>query len=163
MVESFTTGDIKFYMTELKADKIDFADMKISGFQLYRDPGFETAVIISLFSDRRADPEDKVLNKGDTRRGWWADALSEIPIGSKLWLLGRSKTDGETLTLAAQYVKDALAWMKTDSIADQIDAVASRGGQDQINFAVRVIKKDEQSIFFKFFVNWKLQQIGGLV
>jgi phage gp46-like protein len=163
MAESLTTGDIKFYVADLAVNTIDFADMKISGYKLLRDPGFETAVIISLFTDHRADDDDKVLNVGDTRRGWWADALLDVKIGSKLWLLGRAKTDNETLTLVEQYTKDALDWMITDGIADRIDSIATRNGANQIDFFMRIIKTDDRSVFFKFFVNWELQIAGGLV
>jgi len=49
------------------------------------------AVIISLFTWRRANPDD-VLPAGDDRQGWFGDTFAEVRgdrIGSRLWLLSR--------------------------------------------------------------------------
>jgi len=163
MPETLTqTGDIKFYFDGTQADKLEFANIKISGYDLYRDPGFETAVLISLFSNQRATLEDKLPNRTDTRGGYWGDELLELPLGSKLWLLGRSKIDNDTLTTSEQYIKDALKWMVTDGIADSIEATATRANVNQINWLVNIKKKTGDSVFFKFFVNWKFQTTGGL-
>ena len=90
------------------------------------------------------------------------DGGVETPIGSKLWLLERRKIDSETLTLAAQYLKDALQYKIEDKEADKIETQAQRGGDFQISYFVLIIKKDGSSIFFKFFHNWNLQILGGL-
>lgn len=57
---------------------------------LRRDPGLETAVLISVFTDQRVEEEAVPDNSAD-RRGWWGD-LSEDATGSKFWLLFRSST-----------------------------------------------------------------------
>lgn len=73
----------------------------------------ETAVLICLMSDARADPEE--LRDGDVNRGWPGDsfdvdrAAGEEPIGSKLWLLLRRTVDDEAVPqLAETYARDAL-------------------------------------------------------
>ena len=62
------------------------------------------AVIISLFTWRRARPDDDL--PGDLRMGWWGDSVPEIPndrIGSRLWLLSRAKLTVETVARAREY------------------------------------------------------------
>lgn len=88
------------------------------------DP-LETAVLISLFSDRRASGDDE--HDGD-RRGWWADNASH-PIGSRLWLLHRAKTSAETVARAREYAEEALAWLVADGIASAVRVEAARVGQ----------------------------------
>ncbi|NCB53153.1 MAG: hypothetical protein EOM54_14955, partial [Clostridia bacterium] len=41
-----------------------------TGADLSSDKGLETAVIVSLFTDRRADGEELPPNE-KTKRGWW--------------------------------------------------------------------------------------------
>lgn len=155
-------GDIKFYYSSTLASNLGFADMDISGYDLVRDSGFETSVLIALFTDGRAADDDKLPDENGDRRGWWGDTLLDIPFRSKLWLLERAKLNSETLTLAEGYIKEALAFMITDGSADDIQAVATVGGVNQMNAAVSIIRKDDKSIFFKFFLNWQAQIFGGL-
>ena len=52
------------------------------------------AVIISLFTWRRADANDDL--DSSEKYGWWADQFSDVvndKIGSKLWQLQRKKID----------------------------------------------------------------------
>jgi phage gp46-like protein len=92
------------------------------------EDGLTTAVYISLFTDRRAADDDEIDNPEDPR-GWWGDQLSEIPgdqIGSRLWLLDRSKTDRDTLLRAEEYAYEALEWMIEDNVASEITVTAFR-------------------------------------
>ncbi len=73
----------------------------------------ETAVLICLMSDARADPEE--LRDGDVNRGWPGDSFDvdsgagETPIGSKLWLLLRRTIDDDAVPqLAETYAREAL-------------------------------------------------------
>jgi phage gp46-like protein len=50
----------------------------------------ESAVLISLFTDRRAEASDVVPDGSNDRRGWWGDSGSLYLIGSRLWLLRRA-------------------------------------------------------------------------
>lgn len=73
----------------------------------------ETAVLIALMTDARADPDE--LRDGDVNRGWAGDTFDldadagEAPIGSKLWLLMRSTVDDfETPRRAEAFALEAL-------------------------------------------------------
>ncbi len=118
---------------------------------LSSDRGLMTAVVLSLFTDRRAEPDD-VPPSGDPndRRGWWGDQFAEVEgdrIGSRLWLLDRAKRTNETALRAKEYSREALAWMLEDRVVTRVDvdvtmtAVAlqiaiglHRPGRDPVNF-----------------------------
>lgn len=96
------------------------ADLAIEDGDLARDDGLRTAVIISLFTDARARDDDPLPDQGGDRRGWWGDCANDDPndrIGSRLWLLAREKVVPATAIRAADYCREALAWMMDDGIA----------------------------------------------
>ena len=162
-MSTFTTvGDIKFFYLAKSAQTLGPADVAVEGSDLLRDPGFETAVLISLFSDIRADDSDVLPDTFTFRNGYFGDVLEDFSFGSKLWLLGRSNINNNTLQLAKQYVLDSLDWMKDDGIADSITVVVVRGGKQQINFSVSIKRKDADNVYFKFYANWEYQTLGGL-
>jgi phage gp46-like protein len=96
------------------------------------EPGLATAVLLSLFLDRRAEADDQVDGAGlFARRGWVGDALA-IPgaapgdrIGSRLWLLAREKQQDETLRLAEDYAREALDWLVGDGLAAEVAVAAA--------------------------------------
>lgn len=102
------------------------ADLVVDGADLAFDDGLQTAVIISLFTDRRVAEDE--LPPGETdRRGWWGDTLNEDPedrTGSKLWLLARSKQTADVPVKAEEYAEEALAWLVEDGIARAVSAAA---------------------------------------
>ncbi|CAN7315449.1 phage GP46 family protein [Bosea sp. LjRoot9] len=86
-----------------------------------------TAVIISLFTDRRA-PEGWRPDVVD-RRGWWGDAVApegEEPeeIGSHLWLLRNEVATEQVAERARLYAVEALAWMLRDQVAATVTVTA---------------------------------------
>ena len=99
-------------------------DVGLAGADLVREDGLRTAVLVSLFTDRRAEPGD--VPEGEDPRGWWGDAIGEggDRIGSRLWLLRRSKQTPDVPVLAEGYVREALEWMAEDGVADQTDVSA---------------------------------------
>lgn len=101
------------------------ADVALIDSDLASDAALETAVMLSLFLDRRAQPDDAPPS-GDPndRRGWWADQFADTEgdlVGSRLWLLDRSKLTGDTRRDAELYVREALQWMLDDLVVSSID------------------------------------------
>lgn len=97
------------------------ADVQLDGPVLASGKDLETAVIISLFSDRRAQPDDVV--EGEDRGGWWGDSFADVQgdrIGSRLWLLRREKQTNETLSRAREYCEEALRWLLEDGVASGV-------------------------------------------
>ena len=101
-------------------------DIAIENGDLALDEGLRTAVLLSLFLDRRAEKDDDF--EGDDRRGSWQDQY--LPHagdrqGSRLHLLARAAESEQTLTLARTYASEALNWMVRDGIASKIETEAT--------------------------------------
>ena len=114
-------------------------DIVLEGLDLARDDGLETAVLISLFTDRRATPEQLPAGlSADDLRGYWGDVGKSDETGSHLWLLSREKQIPQTLARAQQYCRDALAWLLDDRIATRVEVGASyvATGWMQIDVAI---------------------------
>lgn len=95
------------------------ADWQLTPTSLALGDALEAAVIVSLFTDRRARPDDK-LKPGEDPRGWWGDAYAGRPIGSRLWLLLRSARTTETLRRAKDMIAEALQWLLDDELASRL-------------------------------------------
>lgn len=114
----------------------------LNGPDLLTDNSIETAVIISLFTDRRAQPSDPIPDGTTDRRGWWADSFRKRPIGSRLWLLGREKTLESVLERAKTYADEALAWMKLAGLVKSVTCTASRVAHDRLQLSVSLVLPD---------------------
>lgn len=132
-------------------------DIAVVNGDLERDDGLETAVVISLFTDRRAADEEirpgAPGNRSD-RRGWWADET--LPdgdkIGSLLWLLEREKITPAVLTRAKQYAEDALAWLISDVVAESVVVVVTRTGTYSMVFDVQITQP--KNVIHKYKMAW---------
>lgn len=110
-------SDILFYFVDGLA-----ADVTLDGPDLKGGDDLLTAVTISIFTDRRAEPDD--VTEGENRGGWWGDTFPEVEgdkIGSRLWLLAREKQTDQTLTRAREYVLESLQWMLDDGVASSVE------------------------------------------
>jgi phage gp46-like protein len=102
----------------------------------------ETAILVSLFTDRRAGPDDRLVPGETDRRGWWGGQLEDEPIGSRLWLLRRAKRLPATLQLAKDYIREALAWLTDADIVASFDISAEWQGASRMNFTVVAHRQD---------------------
>lgn len=136
------------------------ATINISGNDLVRDPGLETAIVVTLFTDQRADSQIDTLpdNKNDLR-GWWGDQFDEFPLGSKTWLLYRSKTILDVEQEVSRSYTEALQWMVSDGAVKSISANAVRSGQDTLLITVTVEEPDGQQRFYKYAFNWEAEEL----
>ncbi|WP_439471349.1 phage GP46 family protein [Brevundimonas sp.] len=112
-------------MTDLAliwSDEAFAADLALLDGDLAKDGGLKTAVILSLFTDARARPDDVLPQEGADRRGWWPDALGadEDRMGSRLWLLAREKLTPDTVARAREYAEEALMWLVRDGVAREL-------------------------------------------
>lgn len=100
-----------------------------AGLGLATDGGMQTAVYISLFTDRLAEVGDVIPDGSDDRRGWWADSVAPLApghlIGSRLWLLHREKELASVLVRAQTYAEEALAWLLTSGAASAVTVTAT--------------------------------------
>lgn len=101
------------------------------------------AVLISLFTWRRANPDDEL--PAELRQGWWGDSFPIAPndrIGSRLWLLSRSKLTDDTVRRAREYAEEALAWLVEDGVMARVDVQAERQGLERLGLACQFYRHD---------------------
>ncbi|TCS35804.1 phage gp46-like protein [Paucimonas lemoignei] len=151
-------------MADIATRFIDFtqgADLVIDGIFLAEDDGLLTAVVMSLFTDRQANPDDKLPNADlgdDDRRGWWGDEFNEDPrdrIGSRLWLNEAAKQLPAVLERDRKYAQEALQWMVDDGIASRVvvSALSPRQGIRALNVAI--YRPDGTASRYQFESFWK--------
>jgi phage gp46-like protein len=83
--------------------------------------GLEAAIIVSLFSDRRAR-EDEVRNPM-RRRGWIGDLLTDIPgdlHGSALWFYEQTRLTAVEAAGVAAEARNALQWMVDEELCNSV-------------------------------------------
>ncbi len=134
---------------------------KLGDFQ--SDEGFETAVMLSLFTDRRVAKEE--LPDGETdRRGWWGDLFSDFPAdltGSRLWLLDRAKLTEQTRNQVEEYVTEALQWFVDDGVAASLEVLAELNiPKRMIPFSVKLTRPKTRDVYFyRFQLLWDAESL----
>ncbi len=135
-------------------------DWSVSAGDLALDAGgLRSAVLLSLFTDRRAS-SDYVPPAGDPpdRRGWWGDTYESALLGSRLWQLNRAKkTDSVALrNRAADYCREALQWLLDDGIAQSVTVNVTWLTPQTLAIAVAILKPlDAQPVLFRFDWAWQ--------
>jgi len=137
-------------------------DFSVKNGDLESDSSLETAVIISLFTDKRASDDDPLLDeRNQDRRGWWGDLISPDvqgdEIGSKLWLLDREKTVPGIFEKVKKYINDALQWLIEDGVASNVEVIVERQGtpgNDNLAFQVTIYKTDGREIALNYTTQW---------
>ena len=141
-------------------------DIVLDGSRFAEDGGLETAVLLSLFIDRRANPDDEIPDGEDDPRGYWGDAKGVVEgeviddrIGSRLWLIRRSVLNDETVTRAREYALEGLENLRTDGVAKAIRVATEAQGDETLAIAVEI--DEEKGGTQRFSFAWNL--IGGVV
>jgi phage gp46-like protein len=113
------------------------------------------AIIISLFSWRRANPDDDL--PGNNKYGWWGDTYPQVfndRIGSRLWLLWRAKITAETTAKAIEYATEALQWLLDDGIAADVKVTAERVGLGELDLWIIITRGDTSTLNIRFIHVW---------
>lgn len=143
-------SDIQLRLTE---HGIDFA---LDQGDLAVDNGLETAVLISLFSDRESDDSNAI----DTHSGWWGDLTLDHHndhIGSELWTLSRETLTPRTVIRAKAIVEDALQWLIDDAVADKVTVIVAISPQKQLDIRIVVERQGANALHLRFDANWQAQ------
>lgn len=119
--------------------KTQLVDLRREGGNLLTDEGLEAAVLISIFTHRRAGRD--LLPAGTTDlQGWWGDAFAPVPgdrVGSLLWLLNRRQLTDAAAIEARGWIQDCLAWMVADGVTTEVHVDTARRG-DIFAFSVEI-------------------------
>jgi phage gp46-like protein len=151
-------------------------DMSIAGPDLAVDAGLRTAIIVSLFSDAKARPDDILPDAGGPtaapgdRRGWWGDfyvpdsndlatalGVAGAPvdrIGSRLWLLSREKQLPSVLARAKEYAEEALGWLIDDKIAATVDVFAEISAPGVLGLLITITRPSGEREEHRFDTIW---------
>lgn len=139
-------------------------DLLVEADDLAVDDGLETAVILSLFCDRRAEPGDQLPSATDDLRGWWGDAVPDVDadrIGSRLWLLSRSTLSEAVVARAEEYAREALAWLLEDKVAEAVDVTAEVVRYGVLGLAVSITRPGKDAVSYRYNYNWAAQEARG--
>ena len=119
-------------------------DGLVSGQDLY------TAVLISLFSDAEAAPDDVIPDGSGDPRGWWGGT-----IGSKLWLRARSKATPTLLALVKADIAQALQWLIDDDVVAAIDVTTEFTRPSMLGARIILRRRDGARAALSFSRLWE--------
>lgn len=129
-------------------------DWVMSGSILQADNDLVTSVLISLFTDRLANSDDVLPTNSTDPRGWVGDLGESVLIGSRLWLLGRSKLTQSTAAAAKDMAAEALQWMLDDSVVVRFDINTEVVMPNQLRMQVIAYKQDGTKVAMDFTNAW---------
>ncbi len=124
---------------------------------LAEDDGLRTAIIISLFTDRRANDDDVLPDTTGDKRGWFGDNFASNDgdqIGSRLWLLSREKQLSNALLKAREYCSEALQWMIADGVAKSVEVASEILRDGVLAVYITISKPTGSAQQFKFETQW---------
>lgn len=127
-------------------------DFRIDGTDLASGNDLQSAILISLFSDRVALPDDVIPDGTTDRRGWWADTVD--PIGSRLWLLERAKLSTQTLQAARDYISEALQWLIDAGAVDHFEVLTERTAAGLLGAQVTAVRPNGTSQAARYVWAW---------
>ena len=135
-------------------------DLSLKDNDLVPENGLETAVLISLFSDRYIEKENLppgIVNS----RGHWSDSLNpnNDRLGSRLWAIDRvGKLNAPTRAGIEEAARESLAWFVEEGIAESVEVRATlvSGQRIDLNIRIRRPERSEDDVF-KFL--WDAQEL----
>lgn len=131
------------------------ADWKPGNGDLLAGDDLQSAITISLFTDRLARSDDDYDD--EHRRGWWADTGTDGFIGSRLWLLRRQKLTTKVARKAEDYAREALEWLITDGVVSDIQIRTQIVWLQRLNMVIRYHRPDADAEDLRFYWVWEKQ------
>jgi phage gp46-like protein len=129
-----------------------------------------TAIVLSLFTDRRVETDHPLywLADGDPA-GWWGDSIDldasahEGPLGSLLWLLRRAPMTigGQSVSdWARHFAEEALSHLIEQGACVRIEVRAEAiEANSRLNLTVQLFGRDSANIYDRKF-DFVWQQVG---
>jgi phage gp46-like protein len=137
------------------------ADWSVVNGQLLAGNDLQSAVLVSLFTDRRAAPDFVPPDRSNDRRGVWFDTYETSLIGSRLWQLQRAKISNRAVLLqqAQDYCVEALQWLLDDGVAAQVDVQTYFITPTTLGITVQLIKPDSTALRFQYSWAWNFSPV----
>lgn len=131
----------------------------VSGGLLAGEHDLKTAVLISLFTWRRARPDDILPDPGMQRKGCWMDAISSRPMGSRLWLLQREKQTRVVVQRAKEYAEESLAWLVETGVCKRVEVMTEISGPGILGMQCTFVRGRTADVKFQFDFAWSNLQL----
>lgn len=136
-------------------------DLEMNANGIVQDLTLESAYMVSVLTDRRADPEDILPFMEDDgllipdRRGYVGDILDERNrlVGSKIWLLSREIATEQTRRRAQQYTQECVQWAIDDGYVSENIVTASYDRQNPQRLNILIEARVIDGIDFKLNFN----------
>lgn len=131
-------------------------DIKI-GFDgdIETEDTFDTAILVSLFTDARAD--ESQVSQSNLRRGWIGNEFTpDFQIGSLLWLFEQAKLTRTLLNEIEDEARAALQWLVDDGLAvaiTNVSAVSTKPGQLVLELTIERTTSVVERRFFELWQN----------
>lgn len=135
-------GDVGLFVQDDESIDIEYEDG-----DLKRDDGLETPVIISMFSDARAEVED-LESLDQELRGYWGDMYPDVTgdeWGSRIWTTYRRKVTNETRGDVQDKTEECLKWFKDDGIASSVKVETTLLQNYGVSSVVKIKRPMEKS------------------
>ncbi len=134
-----------------------YGDWSYVDGQLEQGDDLESAVLVSLFTDRLASPDFVLTDGTQDRRGHWSDSYADPGdglLGSDFWQLERAKITAKLIPQAKQMAHSALQWLVDDGVVASwiIDAVIQNGVR--LAMTITAVKPDGSRQTFRYSWAW---------
>lgn len=125
-------------------------DWQMDGVELWDDAQLHTAIVLCLFTDRRARDDDQLPGDDDDRRGWFGDYadvrddLFERELGSHLWLYERAILNEQTRLAIEGTAREALQVLVDQGLAASFSVEASVDSypSGKLDLTIQVFSQD---------------------
>lgn len=143
---------------KLTADENGIYDIGIAdNGDLEMIDGFDTALLMSIFCERRADASEVIDPK--LRRGDWSNELNDIEgheVGSKFWLIDQARNNQDAFNIGLDALNDGFNWMLED---DLVKSVEIDGSIDNgFEYEIDITKQDDKINRYRY-ENFKLTAV----
>lgn len=118
---------------KLIAGDLGIADISVVAGKPVMEDGLETAVVLSLFTERG---------------NWWADPT----FGSRLHELKREKDTADLPKRVKEVCEEALAWFVSEGVAESVVVDVSRVSSGIMQIAVTIVRPNQDASFYSY--NW---------
>jgi len=137
---------------------LQYGDLDRTGdLNLVDDLDLETAVLISIFTERRVEPGDEHSDTLTYKGGWWGNAIDggTDKIGSRMWLLAREKATVSNVNKARVYLEECLKWLLDDGVAKSVVVTTVRGAKPvDLQFTIDIARPGDTTLWTRA---WEIQ------